>query len=132
MRIKIIELVLTLLLVASCASKQEQSPEYISQNSKFYESSSFAEVWSSSMRSIEELGFMIREAIRDKGLLDAIYEDESAPDSPPSLLNVMIIQELGQIKVNCLALMSGDQGNYQTTLAYVQDFFTYLEKYLKN
>ena len=44
----------------------------------------------------------------------------------------MIIEELGQIKVNCLALMPGEQGNSQKTLAFVQDFFTYLEKYLKN
>jgi len=132
MRIKIIGLALVLLFIASCASKQEKILEYISQDTKFYESSSFEDVWKSSMRSIEELGFMIREAIKDRGMLDAIGEHESTPDIAPPIINVMIIQELGQIKVNCLALMPGDQDNSQTTLSYVQIFFEKLDKYLKN
>lgn len=132
MRIKTIALIFVLLFSASCASNQKQTREYISQETKFYAGLLFDDVWKSSMQSIEQIGFIIREAIKDKGLLDAIYEDESAPDNRPSLLNVMIIEELGQIKVNCLALMPSEQGNSKTTLAYVQDFFTYLEKYLKN
>jgi hypothetical protein len=132
MRIKIIGLALALLFVTSCASNPDQRSEYISQDTRYYESSSFEEIWISAMRSIEELGFMIREAMKEKGLLDAIYESESESDVPPPILNVMIIQELGQIRVNCLALMPGDQGNFQTTLSNVQSFFENLDKHLKN
>jgi len=84
------------------------------------------------MMSIQEIGFMLREVIKDKGLLDAVGESESSPDISPPILNVIIIQELGQIKVNCLALMTGDQGSSQTTLGYVQSFFDTLDNYLKN
>ena len=70
---------------------------------------------------------MIREAIKDRGLLDAIGELESTPYISPPILNVMIIQELAQIKVNCLALMPGVQGNSLTILSHVQNFFEKLD-----
>lgn len=132
MTIKKAALVLSLLFTVSCATTQEKRLEYISQDTKFYKSSSFEDVWRSSMNSIEELGFMIREAIKDRGFLDAIGEQESMPDNPLPILNVMIIEEMEQIKVNCLVLMSSDQDVSKITLSYLQNFFKKLDNNLKN
>ncbi len=133
MRIKIIGLGLVLLMMLSCAShQQEKRLESISQDTKFYANPSFEDVWTASMKAIEDLGFMIREEIKDRGLLDAVGEIESNPGFLPPILNVLILQEAGQIKVNCLALLVGDHNDFQTTLGYVQQFFESLEKYLKN
>jgi len=132
MRTKIMGLMLALLFVSSCASNQEKKSEYIFQDTKYYENNSFEDVWTSAMSSIVDLGFAIREAKKDKGLLDAIIESESASDAPPPILNIMIIQELDQIRLNCLALMPGERGDFQTALGYVQSFFENLDKHLKN
>lgn len=133
MRIKILGLGLTLLLMISCAFQQQgKRLESISQDTKFYANNLFEDIWTASMRAIEDLGFMIREEIKDRGLLDAVGKNTPSPGLSPPILNVMIIRERGQIKVNCLALIVGEHHDFQISLGYVQQFFESLDKSLKN
>ncbi|MBN1223192.1 MAG: hypothetical protein JXB23_08070 [Candidatus Aminicenantes bacterium] len=132
MRLKSVFICLAIFLLSMCSSAPKGGQEYVSQYSVRYENVSRDEIWTASLKSIQDIQFTIRREIEDKGLIDALDEKGSTPESSPPIMSVMLIEEEGKIKVNCLVVCSGRIAEPAEIQDYVAQFFDALNKNLEN
>ena len=132
MRLRGMRVVLVAVLtaaVSSCTTVQQKGRHAVSRHAVIYEDVSLDAVWEAARASVLELGFLIRMENREKGFLDAESRHDAYANGQSPLMNVMIHDTAGQIRVDCL--MAQDPERIDMSRDYLVRFFTELEKQLK-
>lgn len=121
---------LLLLLLMSCAlsPKVEQEPPL--QETKFFDNHTLDMVWAAVLLAIDDLEFALQKEIKESGFIYAQAKTNSDPRYLPPHLNVYIREEYGRIRVNCHAVIPGQETNLQASTAIVKQFFTALAVHL--
>lgn len=121
-------LVAALSLMVACTTVQQKGRHAVSRHAVIYEDVSLDAIWDAARGAVEEIGFTIRMESREKGFLDAILSQNAYTNSQPPLMNIMIHDTAGQIRVDCL--MAQDPQRIDMSRDYLIRFFTELEKRL--
>jgi hypothetical protein len=122
--LKYLFLPLLLLLLLSCAPslKVEQEPPL--QETKFFDKSTLDAVWAAVLLAIDDLEFALQKEIKESGFIYAQAKTNPDPRYLPPHLNVYIREENGRIRVNCHAVIPGQETNLQASTTIVKQFFT--------
>ena len=100
MNLKTLGLGFILLVLIGCASLHQNDPIDIYQKTQSYKKFSFDDVWSAALRSIDENDFIVRNATKEIGLIQALAKINPDPHYLPPLMNVIIREETRRIDVN--------------------------------
>ena len=100
MKLKTLGLGFILLVLIGCASLHQNDPIDIYQKTRSYKKFSFDDVWSTALRSIEEIDFIVRNATKEIGYIQALAKINPDPRYLPPLMNVIIREENSRIDVN--------------------------------
>lgn len=100
MKLRVLGLGFILLGLIGCASLRRDEPIDIYQEGQSYKKYSFDEVWSAALRSIDDIGFIVRNAAKKIGLIHAVAGTNPDPDHLPPLINIVVKEENGTIDVN--------------------------------
>jgi hypothetical protein len=119
------------LLLAGCATVHRDDPVEIYQKTQSYKNRSFAVVWSAALRSIEDVGFVVRKATRNVGLIHAEMIRNPDPLHLPPRLNVVIREEQGRVDVNFHVELPGQRDETGKRRAYADRFFKALKRNLR-
>ena len=132
MKLKALGLGFILLVLIGCASLHQNDPIDIYQKTQSYRNFSFDDVWSAALRSVDEVGFMVRKATRKVGLIQAVEKMNPDPRYLPPLMNVIIGEEKRKIVVNFHIEMPGQRDEAGKRRTYANRFFKALRKNLKS
>ncbi|MFA9454034.1 MAG: hypothetical protein ACERK6_08975 [Candidatus Aminicenantaceae bacterium] len=111
-----------------CTSVQQKGRHAVSRHAVIYEDVSMDEVWDAARGAVEEIGFNIRMENREKGFLDAVSSHNAYANGESPLMNIMVHDTAGQIRVDCL--MAQDPEKIDSSRDFLIRFFTELEKRL--
>ena len=131
MRLKTIGIGIILLGMAGCASLHQMDQIDIYRKTQSYENFSFDEVWTAALRSIDEIEFIVRNAIKETGLIHAVAKTNRDPRFKPPLVNVVIGVENGMINVNFHVELPGQIDGTGQRKACANRFFRVLKNNLK-
>jgi len=121
-------LVAALSLMVACTTVQQKGRHAVSRHAVIYEDVSLDAVWDAARGAVEEIGFTIRMENQEKGFLDAESRHDAYANGLSPLMNIMIHDTAGQIRVDCL--MAQDPQRIDMSRDYLIRFFTELEKRL--
>jgi hypothetical protein len=130
-KLKSLSLGFILLALISCVSLRQNDPIDIFQKTQSYKKFSFDEVWSAALKSIDEMGFIIRKATKKIGLIHAEAKMNPDPRYLPPLMNVIIKEENSRIDVNFHIELPGQRDDTGKRRTYTNQFFKALERNLK-
>jgi hypothetical protein len=120
-----------LLALIGCVSLRQDDPIDIYKRTQSYKNVSFDEVWSAALRSIDEIGFMVRSATKKSGLVQAVAKTNPDPQYLPSLMNIVIRDRYGRIEVNFHIEFPGQRDDSGKRRSHANRFFRALRKNLK-
>ncbi len=120
-----------LLVFAGCASIPRNDTIDIYQKTKSYKNFFYDEVWAAAMRSIDEIGFMVRSASKEVGLIHAVTKTNPDPGNLPPVMNIVIRKENSRIDVNFHIELPGQRDDSGKRKRYSDQFFKALKKNLK-
>jgi len=127
---KILGLASIVILFVCCASTSEHPKNSILRSVDLYENDSFDEVWTAVIEVLQELDYEVRKESREKGFIDAMGLNETDSHSEQTLLNIIIRDEDGRVRVDCLAVTpDGAEGPARAHNA-VSKFYAALNKKL--
>lgn len=133
MKIKFINAGIGFIVLAmmGCATMPLEEPVDIYQRTQSYKNFSFDDVWSSAIRTVDEVGFMVKSAKKAIGLIHAEAKRSPGPGYLPPLMNVVIREEIGRIDVNFHIEFPGqrDESGKRDDLA--KRFFKLLKRNLR-
>ena len=119
-----------LLALAGCASVPLDDPIDIYQKTRSYKKYSFDHVWSAALRSVDDVGFVVRNTTKKVGLIQAVVKINPEPRHSPPLMNVVIREEDGRIDVNFHVELPGQRDETGKRRTYTTRFFKALRKNL--
>lgn len=131
MKLKHLGLGFLLLALISCATLRQDDPIDIYKRTQSYKNISFDEVWSAALRSIDEIGFMVRSATKKSGLVQAVAKMNADQKYLPPLMNIVINDRYGRIEVNFHIEFPGQRDDSGKRRTYSNRFFKALRKNLK-
>jgi hypothetical protein len=131
MMLKILGAGFLLLAFVGCASVYRDEPVDIYQRSQSYRNRSFGEVWSASLKSIDDVGFIVRSATKRSGLIQAVTITNPDPQFLPPRMNIVIKDRDGTIDVNFHIELPGQRNNSGIRRKFANRFFKTLRKNLK-
>jgi RecJ-like exonuclease len=111
-----------------CTSVQQKGRHAVSRHAVIYEDVSLDQVWDAAREAVQEIGFNIRMENREKGFLDSVSAHNAYSNGVAPLMNIMIHDTAGQIRVDCL--MAQDPEKVDSSRDFLIRFFTELEKRL--
>ena len=120
-----------LLALAGCASVPLDDTIDIYQKTRSYKKYSFDHVWSAALRSVDDVGFVVRNTTKKVGLIQAVAKINPEPRHSPPLMNVVIRGEDGRIDVNFHVELPGQRDETGKRRTYTTRFFKALRKNLK-
>ena len=127
---KMLGLGLLVLFLVCCASTSEQPKNSVLRSVDLYENDSFDEVWAAVTEVLYDLDYEIRKESQEKGFIDAMALNETDSQSEQILLNIIIRDEGGIVRVDCLVVTpNGAEGPARTHDA-VSKFYAALNKKL--
>jgi len=131
MKIKTLGVGFILLALIGCASVHRDDPIEIFQKTQSFNNRSFDVVWSATIKSIDEMGFVVRKATKNIGLIHG--EARMNPDLQflPPLINVIIKAENNRIEVNLHIELPGQRDETGRRRTYANRFFKALRKNLR-
>ena len=124
-------LLLSILVTCTCcvpSPKVAQEPPL--QETKYFDNFSLDTVWASVLFVIDDLDFAIQKEIKESGFIYAQAKNNPDPRYLPPHLNVYIRNENGRVRVNCHAVIPGQESNLEASSAIVKRFFTILVVFL--
>ena len=134
---KILPGVLICLFLASCASSSKIRTQPQNEREIFYENQTLDDVWNGCMKTLNEMGCIIRESDKDKGLisadLDRLLEAEASPKN--FKWAILISEKQGVVTVACRVTTSRSTvmaSKRQTEKAELERFLHMLNENLKN
>ena len=122
---------ITVVLLAGLVCTTARSPggrQAVSRHAIVYEGADLDEVWEAAKAALTEIGFAIRMENKEKGLLDAIAVRGPHAYGDPPLMNILIREELEQVRVDCM--MAQAPSNVSASRDYLVQFFTELDRQL--
>jgi len=131
MRLKDLSLGFLVLALIGCASLRQNDPIDIYKKTQSYKNISFDDVWTAALRSIDEMGFMVRSATKKSGLVQAVAKMNPDPLYLPPLMNIIIRDRYGRIEVNFHVELPGQRDDTGKRRTYANQFFKALKKNLK-
>jgi len=131
MRLKCLFVCVSVFFLSSCASSPKRSLEYVSQYSVRFENVSRDALWTAALKSVRDMEFKVRREIKSKGFIDAQAEKPQTPDSYPPVMSIILLEEGGGVKVNCLVAYSEKIPETDGKEGYVALFFDALNKNLE-
>ncbi|MFP4081976.1 MAG: hypothetical protein ACLFVG_04365 [Candidatus Aminicenantes bacterium] len=136
MKSKISILIAASFLFSSCLA----SLQVKKQRSSSYENISFSQVWEAALKSVEDMGFTIKEANKEeiklpafsewKGVISAEGEKNALTQVKPPQLYVTLREKGGRIEVDCQATQPRQMIDYGETKKNLRRFFEYLSQNL--
>lgn len=115
----------------SCTLSPEAEQEPPLQETKFYDRFTFDIVWAAALRAVDDLEYAIRKEIKESGFIYAQAKNNPDPRNLPGHLNVYIRDIDGRVRVNCHAIIPGQETDFKASHAIVKRFFTALAVRLK-
>lgn len=100
----------------------------VSRHAIVYENAELDEVWEAAKAALSEIDFAIRMENKEKGLLDAIAVRGPHAYGDPPLMNILIREEGGQVRVDCM--MAQAPSHVNSSRDYLVQFFTELDRQL--
>jgi hypothetical protein len=131
MKLKTLGVGFLLLAFVGCASVYRDEPIDIYQRSQSYKNRSFGEVWSASLESIDDIGFIVRSATKRSGLIQAVAIDNPDPQFLPPRMNIVIRDRDGTIEVNFHIELPGQRNNTGIRRKFADRFFKALRNNLR-
>lgn len=120
-----------ILALAGCASVPLDDPIEIYQRTRSYKKYSFDDVWSAALRSIDDVGFAVRNTTKKVGLIQAVAKVNPEPRYLPPLMNVVIKEEEQRIDVNFHVELPGQRDDSGQRRKIADRFFKALRKNLR-
>jgi hypothetical protein len=118
------------LLLVGCATNPDGPKNSVLRSVDLYEQNSFQEVWTAVVEVLDELEYEVRKESLDKGFIDALCFIETESGREQTLLNIIIQDENGSVRVDCLVVTpNGAEGPGRTRTA-VSEFYQALNKKL--
>jgi hypothetical protein len=114
----------------SCASSSKVEQEPPLQETKFFDNLTLDAVWAAALLAIDDLEFATQKEIKESGFIYAYAKTNPDPRNLPPHLNVYVREENGRVRVNCHAVIPGQETNLQASSAIVKQFFTALAVHL--
>ena len=130
MKLKTIALGFLLLALIGCASVYRDEPIDIYQKTQSYKNRPYGVVWSAALRSIDDIGFMVRSAVKKSGLIQAVAKANPDPRFLPPLMNIVITSGDGRVDVNFHIELPGQRNNKGTRRKLANQFFKALRRNL--
>jgi hypothetical protein len=130
-KLKIFGVGFLFLAFVGCASVYRDEPIDIYQRSDSYKNRSFGEVWPASLKSIDDIGFIVRSATKRSGLIQAVTITNPDPQFLPPRMNVVIKDVDHRIEVNFHIELPGQRNNAGIRRSYANRFFKALRKNLR-
>ena len=131
MKLKYLCLGFIVLGLLGCATLHRDEPVDIFQQTQSYGKFSFDDVWSAALKSVGDVGFVVRKATKNIGLIHA--EAKANPDlrylSP--IMNVIVREEGGRIDVNFHIEFPGQKDDAGKRRTLAKRYFKSLKKNLK-
>jgi hypothetical protein len=121
---------LFLLAFIGCASIQPSDPIDIYQKTRSYRNVSFDDVWAGTLRSVDEMEFIVKSATKKIGLIHAEPSRNPDPRFLPPVMNIIIIEEDSRVMVNFHIELPGQRNNVGIRKTYTNQFFRALRKNL--
>lgn len=122
-----IPILLSALLALMCCAP---SPEVVQapplQETKYFDNFTVDRVWAAVLLAVDDLDFAIQKEIKESGFIYAQAKTNPDPRYLPAHMNVYIHEENGRVRVNCHAVIPGQETNLQASSAIVKKFFTAL------
>jgi len=87
-------------------------------------------IWDAVLLAIDELQYAVQKEIKESGFIYAQAKSNPSSLYLPPHLNVYIRQENGKVRVNCHAVIPGQETNLEASSAIVKQFFTALTSHL--
>ncbi len=131
MKLKTIVVGFLLLALIGCASVYRDEPIDIYQKTQSYKNRSYAAVWSAALRSIEDIGFIVRSAVKRSGLIQAVAKANPDPQFLPPRMNIVIRGGDDRIDVNFHIELPGQRNNKGTRRKLANRFFKALRRNLR-
>jgi hypothetical protein len=120
-----------LIALIGCAALHQNDPIDIYQKMQSYRNVSFDDVWSAALKSIDEIEFMVRNATKEIGLIQAVAKMNPDPRYLPPRMNVIIRKENSRIDVNFHIELPGQRDDSGKRRSTANQFFKALKKNLK-
>ena len=120
-----------LLVLAGCASVPLGDPVEIYQRTRSYKKYSFDDVWSAALRSVDDIGFVVRNSTKKVGLIRAVAKNNPDSRHLPPVMNVVIREEDRMIDVNFHIELPGQRDESGMRRSYSNRFFKALRRNLK-
>ncbi len=111
-----------------CSTVQQKGRHAVSRHAVIYEDVTLDEVWEAARETVVEIGFRIRKEDREKGFMDAESGHDAYANGQAPLMNIMINETIGQIRVDCL--MAQDPEKIDSSRDFLIRFFKELEERL--
>jgi hypothetical protein len=131
---KILSCVLALgiifVLLMCCTQSPQVAQEPPLQETKYFNNFTLDEVWAAVLLTVDELEYTIQKEIKESGFIYAQAITNPDPKYLPPHMNVYVREENGRIRVNCHAVIPGQETNLQASSAIVKKFFTALAVHL--
>lgn len=121
---------LIFVLLVCCIPSPEVGQEPPLQETKYFDSFTLDEVWAAVVLAIDDLDFAIQKEIKESGFIYAQAKNNPDPRYLPPHLNVYVRQEIGRVRVNCHAVIPGQETNLEASSAIVKHLFTALASHL--
>jgi len=121
---------LLLLFLISCVPSPKVVQEPPLQETKYFDNFTFDTVWAAVLLTIDDLEFALQKEIKESGFIYAQAKTSADPRYLPPHLNVYVRDENGRIRVNCHAVIPGQEIDLQASTAIVKQFFTALAVHL--
>ena len=121
-------LVLSAFICCTPSHKVIQEPPL--QETKYFDNFTIDEVWAAALLAIDDLDFATQKEIKDSGFIYAQAKTNLNPQFLPPHMNVYIRNENGRVRVNCHAVIPGQETNLRASSAIVKQFFTALALHL--
>ncbi len=119
-----------LVALMCCTPSPEVAQEPPLQETKYFNNFTLDEIWTAVLSTVDELEYTIQKEIKESGFIYAQAKTNPDPKYLPPHMNVYVRKENGRIRVNCHAVIPGQETNLQASSAIVKKFFTALAFYL--
>lgn len=118
------------LALMCCAPSTEVVQDPPLQETKYFDNFPLDMVWTAVLLAIADLDFAIQKEIKESGFIYAQSNTNPDPRYLPPHINVYVRDDNGRIRVNCHAVIPGQETNLQASSTIVKKFFTALTVHL--
>jgi hypothetical protein len=123
-------LLLALVALMCCTPSPEVVQDPPLQETKYFDNFTLDKVWAAVLLAIDDLDFAIQKEIKESGFIYAQANTNPDPRYLPPHMNVYVSDENARVRVNCHAVIPGQETNLQASSAIVKKFFTALSVHL--